>query len=114
MRISDWSSDVCSSDLCLVRRRTRLPGETAFGNTGTRRERQYARSHPDRLDQRAWQREFAHAGEHSLRAARQRLRLQDGLFQEIPRSEERREGKECVSTCRSRWSTYHKKKKITN
>src|SRR3546814_15101522 len=23
------------------------------------------------------------------------------------RSEERREGKECVSTCRSRWATYH-------
>src|SRR3546814_21084376 len=27
-----------------------------------------------------------------------------------PRSEERRVGKECVSTCRSRWSTYHSKK----
>src|SRR3546814_11230651 len=27
-----------------------------------------------------------------------------------PRSEERRVGKECVSTCRSRWSTYHYKK----
>src|SRR3546814_825090 len=27
------------------------------------------------------------------------------------RSEERRVGKECVSTCRSRWSTYHSKKK---
>src|SRR3546814_17038816 len=27
------------------------------------------------------------------------------------RSEERRLGKECVSTCISRWSTYHKKKK---
>src|SRR3546814_12441331 len=27
------------------------------------------------------------------------------------RSEERRVGKECVSTCRSRWSPYHKKKK---
>src|SRR3546814_18182383 len=27
------------------------------------------------------------------------------------RSEERRVGKECVSTCRSRWSTYHKKQK---
>src|SRR3546814_15925520 len=26
------------------------------------------------------------------------------------RSEERRVGKECVSTCRSRWSTYHEKK----
>src|SRR3546814_3087824 len=24
-----------------------------------------------------------------------------------PRSEERRVGKECVSTCRSRWSPYH-------
>src|SRR3546814_17232403 len=29
----------------------------------------------------------------------------------ITRSEERRVGKECVSTCRSRWSTYHSKKK---
>src|SRR3546814_11482170 len=27
------------------------------------------------------------------------------------RSEERRVGKECVSTCRSRWSPYHKKNK---
>src|SRR3546814_11409586 len=27
------------------------------------------------------------------------------------RSEERRVGKECVSTCRSRWSQYHYKKK---
>src|SRR3546814_20891968 len=26
------------------------------------------------------------------------------------RSEERRVGKECVSTCRTRWSTYHSKK----
>src|SRR3546814_8245266 len=25
----------------------------------------------------------------------------------VRRSEERRVGKECVSTCRSRWSTYH-------
>src|SRR3546814_16490822 len=30
------------------------------------------------------------------------------------RSEERRVGKECVSTCRSRWSTYHSKKKQNN
>src|SRR3546814_14590003 len=34
-----------------------------------------------------------------------RYTLHDG------RSEERRVGKECVSTCRSRWSPYHKKKK---
>src|SRR3546814_13688280 len=33
----------------------------------------------------------------------------------IPRSEERRVGKECVSTCRSRWSPNHKEtKKITH
>src|SRR3546814_12749095 len=30
---------------------------------------------------------------------------------ELTRSEERRVGKECVSTCRSRWSPYHKKTK---
>src|SRR3546814_20842350 len=30
------------------------------------------------------------------------------------RSEERRVGKECVSTCRSRWSPYHYKKKHIN
>src|SRR3546814_11683886 len=29
------------------------------------------------------------------------------------RSDERRVGKECVSTCRSRWSPYHYKKKIS-
>src|SRR3546814_18489578 len=31
------------------------------------------------------------------------------LFRLNYRSEERRVGKECVSTCRSRWSPYHKK-----
>src|SRR3546814_18362022 len=29
------------------------------------------------------------------------------LADRLPRSEERRVGKECVSTCRSRWSPYH-------
>src|SRR3546814_18609906 len=32
----------------------------------------------------------------------------------LVRSEERRVGKECVSTCRSRWSPYHYKKKNNN
>src|SRR3546814_20342925 len=35
------------------------------------------------------------------------------LFFQETRSEERRVGKECVSTCRSGWSPYHKKKKKT-
>src|SRR3546814_15067427 len=30
----------------------------------------------------------------------------------LQRSEERRVGQECVSTCRYRWSPYHKNKKI--
>src|SRR3546814_15285566 len=34
-----------------------------------------------------------------------------GIVDEDRRSEERRVGKECVSTCRSRWSPYHSKKK---
>src|SRR3546814_15257820 len=33
------------------------------------------------------------------------------FFRTYNRSEERRVGKECVSTCRSRWSPYHSKKK---
>src|SRR3546814_18522805 len=33
------------------------------------------------------------------------------LLRDAERSEERRVGKECVSTCRSRWSPYHSKKK---
>src|SRR3546814_15483298 len=33
-----------------------------------------------------------------------------GLSHVFSRSEERRVGKECVSTCRSRWSPYHEKK----
>src|SRR3546814_15304443 len=42
--------------------------------------------------------------------------IQGGIFQQVQppmpggiRSEERRVGKECVSTCRSRWSPYHSK-----
>src|SRR3546814_14215088 len=55
------------------------------------------------------------------------LRMEGRLFGGVPmnlelrlsvedspnRSEERRVGKECVSTCRSRWSPYHEKKKKT-
>src|SRR3546814_20335235 len=33
--------------------------------------------------------------------------VEHGLLDEPLRSEERRVGKECVSTCRSRWSPYH-------
>src|SRR3546814_14650166 len=50
---------------------------------------------------------------HTGRPDRSRAGLAaQGLY--LARSEERRVGKECVSTCRSRWSPYHSKKKKTS
>src|SRR3546814_9831721 len=69
MRISDWSSDVCSSDLGMA---------TSPPNFFTPRRRP-AESRP--------------------------LRDEPPAF--LCRSDERRVGKECVSTCRTRWSPYH-------
>src|SRR3546814_3406310 len=78
MRISDWSSDVCSSDL------------------GARRPDLGDRE-PDR--DVAQPRRDAPAGADRPGAEPADLGAR--------RSEERRVGKECVSTCRSRWSPYH-------
>src|SRR3546814_13854233 len=91
MRISDWSSDVCSSDLAL-RAALRaagveweeLPDEGAF--YGPKIE-----YHLKDSIGRSWQ---------------------VGTMQYDPmmperRSEERRVGKECVSTCSARGATYH-------
>src|SRR3546814_5254946 len=86
MRISDWSSEVCSSDL----QRARV-GEFVLINglnfIGSRNK--YAKKSENRyfLD-----------GNNDL--------YRDGVS-DFVRSEERRVGKECVSTCRSRWSPYH-------
>src|SRR3546814_5002805 len=93
MRISDWSSDVCSSDL------TRL----LVGAPGRRTPGKRLTQGPD---VRGWRRA-------RLRAPPGRLspwpRPSDRRRPErqCSRSEERRVGKECVSTCRSRWSPYH-------
>src|SRR3546814_3012787 len=87
MRISDWSSDVCSSDL--LRRADFVDGGVQLVPVGM-------------------------IGDHQRQ-------LQSALFgalldpqparcgagHRIGRSEERRVGQECVSTCRSRWSPAH-------
>src|SRR3546814_1743011 len=83
MRISDWSSDVCSSDLrmplglnCLL---LRSRGQTILIETGV----------------------GAKPGDRDAASPAAEGTLLDS------RSEERRVGQECVSTCRSRWSPYH-------
>src|SRR3546814_12067418 len=108
MRISDWSSDVCSSDL--------------RGSTTSFREvedgRRYIRANA-RISHAGDLRSAARAGELGLS-----IRLRDGLEcppigvvadlrlsaigpEYEPSSEERRVGKECVSTVRSRWVPVH-------
>src|SRR3546814_12577151 len=101
MRISDWSSDVCSSDL--EERRC------AGGAGRTVRHARSARAYPVRQWPGIYRDGGAGmAGEGRREDALHRPRLAMG---EWIRSEERRVGKECVSTCRSRWSRDHKKKK---
>src|SRR3546814_15588547 len=103
MRISDWSSDVCSSDLFAGDRAeaAREPAERAVRESvrsTTRRgesclDREHGGGGPD----------GAGTPYHRLRTCLSRLpRLCEES--EVCRSEERRVGKECVSTCRSRWS----------
>src|SRR3546814_11768142 len=121
MRISDWSSDVCSSDLLTVAivgdvLHSRVARSDIHGlrTLGTREIRVVA---PPTLIP-AGIREMGVKVFHDLDEGLagvdvvMLLRLQKermlGAF--LPRSAERRVGQECVSTCRSRWSTYHKKK----
>src|SRR3546814_18552924 len=108
MRISDWSSDVCSSDLVHRHRKRPVPGRhrqarvrpLALGGLLVP-----ARARGDLQARRLWQR-AAPPG-----AVRTPDRGAAGGPASESRSEERSVGKECVSPCRSRWCTYHKKKK---
>src|SRR3546814_20713517 len=98
MRISDWSSDVCSSDLSIGviddLDMSFVNGHPVGNSFGWSEERHYGV--PAAL-LRAGRNEILVVASNSWGA---------GGF----RSEERRVGKECVSTCRSRWSPYHEKK----
>src|SRR3546814_14168676 len=98
MRISDWSSDVCSSDLDYLERYLHdiLRAETVPAT-----DRAWA-VHRALIHELAFL--FARG------STRTRSRSLTTICRELAvflRSEERRVGKEGVSTCRSRWSPYH-------
>src|SRR3546814_16738206 len=102
MRISDWSSDVCSSDLssanCAPRSPMKRPPKPAMSAPISGRKTIAAYIRPSALH-------HVDVGDRD-RAAVAEVDDQDG-----ERSEERRVGKECVRTCRSRWSPDNEKKK---
>src|SRR3546814_19233134 len=103
MRISDWSSDVCSSDLAkdVVLRVEPADHAREADRAGGGGSKRAARDAEAREGAEA---EDQHGVEDDVEHDREDHEAQR-------RSEERRVGKECVSTCRSRWSTYHYKKK---
>src|SRR3546814_15591328 len=107
MRISDWSSDVCSSDL------------SAFGDVGVGGDHAavghgppFDLQHPPRGQVQLEPRPGKHRGGDPgigadievVEVAATRLKAQD-------RSEDRLVGTEWVRTCKSRWSQYHSKNK---
>src|SRR3546814_2167964 len=94
MRISDWSSDMCSSDLLRFKRR-RMPArelDRATGDAGRQRRGTEGMTLPRThgWPQGHWNWPIPVTHKHGLR-----------------RSAERRVGKEVASTCRSRWSAYN-------
>src|SRR3546814_17755138 len=110
MRISDWSSDVCSSDLqagpARSRQAPRRPDDAERGEA----EQQQGADGTNHEVERQPAVGGGEDGERRQQAAKQGEGRQGGggdLGRGRRRSEERRVGKECVSTCRSRWSPYH-------
>src|SRR3546814_14092603 len=99
MRMSDWSSDVCSSDL-----KVRVADIDAPETHPSRcaEEARLGKAATERL------RALLDAGPVTLVTADRDV---DRYGRKLRRSEERSVGKECVSTCRSRWSPDHSKKK---
>src|SRR3546814_15890993 len=104
MRISDWSSDVCSSDLMLERivAEKWLTARAVIGFFPANAVHDDVEIYTD--ETRGEVRTVVHFLRQQMEkaAGRNNYSLADFV-----RSEERRVGKECVSTCRSRWAPYH-------
>src|SRR3546814_16388047 len=98
MRISDWSSDVCSSDLKMTifipQKPSTAESDGALQMT-TAVVNRYGRQNTD-ID-------IASLGDDEAAPPSAPLERNVVNSEGSDRSEERRVGKECVSTCRSRW-----------
>src|SRR3546814_3918787 len=98
MRISDWSSDVCSSDLlCNNLDLSVVRCETLGGLV-------FITMNPDPVPLRDWLGPVADQIEAFNMQDMRPIQHRQSIWG-ANRSAERRVGKECVSTCRSRWST---------
>src|SRR3546814_21192109 len=103
MRISDWSSDVCSSDLFALA--APLASDFKAGITGSYYH--YRLGSVAGADAGDFRGNLLSGGRYLSN-----FHLVEGIGTlGWARSEERRVGKECVRTFRSRWSPYHEKKK---
>src|SRR3546814_1791542 len=106
MRISDWSSDVCSSDLGydgILASNPELAVGTVNGPVNCSSGKITGIEGTLRLDFADFTDTFdGFGGSFSITYADASVDDQTSA-----RSEERRVGNECVSTCRSRWSPYH-------
>src|SRR3546814_13497291 len=112
MRISDWSSDVCSSDLGalefieLLRVRKLLRGGAAFLEDGDHLF-EFGVELGDRVARRILKLHQPLRDALDDRGLLDRLLQIMARFDDARRSDESRVGKECVRTCRSRWSPDH-------
>src|SRR3546814_16144297 len=101
MRISDWSSDVCSSDLRHEQHPSPIRQPPPLFNIFEDRSEGWATA-MEEVDMQAGLYD-------DLPPGRERvwIMLANRAARGLARSEERRVGKECVSTCRSRWRAKH-------
>src|SRR3546814_20696167 len=101
MRISDWSSDVCSSDLEYLKDR-RIQLSIFMSPVNVHVNRCPVKGHVKHV--RYFQGKYLVAWHPKSSTENERTTV---VIEHPSRSEERRVGKECVSTCRSRWSRSH-------
>src|SRR3546814_13174140 len=110
MRISDWSSDVCSSDLSIRSRYDyRHDGGPDFGAIGNDAFWRAAHRRVIELPLTTVFTGLGRRGGEGLYRTLGAIPRGRGVAARLGRSEERRVGQEWVSTCRSRWSPYHSK-----